>query len=338
MRELGPADTVGILRQPGVRTRHSSSGLGWEQLYLSAQQEQPYSDLFDPAPTHLLILHLDGPVTVRRGKGGGARTRTVPAGGLFLQPAGRALAVELGGPLDTVHACLTDEALCDATDGRPVELCEELGATDPLRGRRPRACSAPGSGGRPARCLRHPVQLPRGGGELPDPGGSRPGVPSRWPARAGTVRRSNAAPGVAQGAVPVPRCAAGIVGATVMPHAIYLHSALTQELLPREDTARRKLAVRMSMVDVVVALGVAAVVNAAILMAATPLRGAGVDSLTDAHTAFGTAYASLTAAVFGIGLLAEPAGRRWPNSAPPTAAEDAERHLVPPSSSDRLTV
>ncbi|WP_086725245.1 Nramp family divalent metal transporter [Streptomyces carpinensis] len=98
--------------------------------------------------------------------------------------------------------------------------------------------------------------------------------------------------------------AVGIVGATVMPHAIYLHSALTQELLPREDSTRRKLAVRMSMVDVVVALGVAAVVNAAILMAATPLRGAGVDSLADAHTAFGTAYGSLTAAVFGVGLLA----------------------------------
>ncbi|MER6918350.1 AraC family transcriptional regulator, partial [Streptomyces spiralis] len=132
MRELGPADTVGILRRPGVRARHTSSGLGWERLYLSAQQEQPYSDLFDPAPTHLLILHLDGPVTVRRGRGGGARTRTVPAGGLFLQPAGRALAVELGGRLDTVHAYLADEALRDANDGRPVKLCEELGATDPL--------------------------------------------------------------------------------------------------------------------------------------------------------------------------------------------------------------
>ncbi|MGV9347378.1 helix-turn-helix domain-containing protein [Streptomyces spiralis] len=132
MRELGPADTVGILRRPGVRARHTSSGLGWERLYLSAQQEQPYRDLFDPAPTHLLILHLDGPVTVRRGRGGGARTRTVPAGGLFLQPAGRALAVELGGRLDTVHAYLADEALRDANDGRPVKLCEELGATDPL--------------------------------------------------------------------------------------------------------------------------------------------------------------------------------------------------------------
>ncbi|WP_433455336.1 catalase [Streptomyces sp. CA-142005] len=85
-RELGPADTVGILRRPGVRARHTSSGLGWEQLYLSAQQKQPYRGVFDPAPTHLLIVHLDGPVTVRRERGGGARTRTVPAGALIPEP------------------------------------------------------------------------------------------------------------------------------------------------------------------------------------------------------------------------------------------------------------
>ncbi|MER6984865.1 AraC family transcriptional regulator, partial [Streptomyces carpinensis] len=91
MTELGPADTVGILRQPGIRARHTSSGLGWEQLYLAAQQEQPYRATFDPAPTHLLILHLSGPVTVRRGRGGGARSRRIAAGGLFLQPAGRDL-------------------------------------------------------------------------------------------------------------------------------------------------------------------------------------------------------------------------------------------------------
>jgi AraC family transcriptional regulator len=132
MRELGPADTVGILRRPSVRSRLTSSGLGWEQLYLSSQQEQPYRAVFGPAPTHLIILHLSGPVTVYRGRGGGARSRRIGAGGLFLQPAGRALAVELGGRLDTIHAYLTDAALREANDGRAVELREELGATDPL--------------------------------------------------------------------------------------------------------------------------------------------------------------------------------------------------------------
>ncbi|GGJ07361.1 helix-turn-helix domain-containing protein [Streptomyces brasiliensis] len=132
MTELGLADTVGILRQPGVRGRTSSSGLGWERLYLSAQAEEPYRAAFEPAATHLLILHLNGPVTVSRGRGAATRSRTVPAGGLFLQPAGRTLSVELCGQLDTIHAYLTDDALREANDGRPVELSEELGATDPL--------------------------------------------------------------------------------------------------------------------------------------------------------------------------------------------------------------
>ncbi|MEU6320534.1 helix-turn-helix domain-containing protein [Streptomyces sp. NPDC047009] len=132
MTELGLSQTVGILRQPGVRPRFSSAGLGWERLFLSAQEEQPYHAEFGPAPTHLLILHLSGPVTVRRGRGRGTRSEKIPAGGLFLQPAGRTLSVELGGRLDTVHAYLTDEALREANDGRPVELSEELGVTDPL--------------------------------------------------------------------------------------------------------------------------------------------------------------------------------------------------------------
>ncbi|MGW3148228.1 helix-turn-helix domain-containing protein [Streptomyces sp. NPDC001177] len=132
MAELRLADTVGILRQPGVQPRHSSAGLGWERLYLSAQQEQPYRAEFDPAPTHLLILHLNGPVTVRRGKRPEVQSRTISAGGLFLQPAGRTLAVELTGNLDTIHAYLADDALHEANEGRPVELSEELGTTDPL--------------------------------------------------------------------------------------------------------------------------------------------------------------------------------------------------------------
>jgi AraC family transcriptional regulator len=132
MVELGLDDTIGMLRRSGVRPRSSSSGLGWQRLYLSVQEEQPYRAEFDPAPTHLLILHLSGPVTVRRGRGAGLRSQKVPVGGLFLQPAGRTLAVELGGRLDTIHAYLTDEALRDANNGRPVDLCEELGATDPL--------------------------------------------------------------------------------------------------------------------------------------------------------------------------------------------------------------
>jgi AraC family transcriptional regulator len=80
-----------------------------------------------------VILHLDGPVTVRRGHGRLSRSRKVPAGGLFIHPAGRDLTVELGGALSTVHLYLTDDVLQDAAGGdRPVELAEELGTSDGL--------------------------------------------------------------------------------------------------------------------------------------------------------------------------------------------------------------
>jgi AraC family transcriptional regulator len=131
--ELGLLDTNGILRQPWVRPERTSAGLGWVTQYLSVQRERPYDASFEAAGTHLVILHLDGPVTVRRGQGELSRSRKVRAGGLFIHPAGRDLTVELGGELRTVHLYLTDEALQDVAGvDRPVELAEELGTADSL--------------------------------------------------------------------------------------------------------------------------------------------------------------------------------------------------------------
>ncbi|XVV16026.1 helix-turn-helix domain-containing protein [Actinoplanes sp. CA-131856] len=132
MTEMTVADTNGILRQSWVHPERTSRGLGWEQLYVSTQREQPYQASFGGAGSHLVILHLNGPVTVRRGHLGLTRERTVPPGGLFVHPAGKELTVELGGQLDTVHAYLTDAMLREAHDGDPVELAEELGSLDPL--------------------------------------------------------------------------------------------------------------------------------------------------------------------------------------------------------------
>jgi AraC family transcriptional regulator len=130
MGELTLQDTNGILRQPWVRPERTSAGLGWPGLYVSAQRERPYEAAFGGAPSHLVILHVSGPVTVRRGL---VRSRTIPAGGFFVHPAGRELSVELGGVLDTVHVYLTDRLLQDSLDGAgPVELVEELGSVDPL--------------------------------------------------------------------------------------------------------------------------------------------------------------------------------------------------------------
>ncbi|GGN52350.1 AraC family transcriptional regulator [Streptomyces albiflavescens] len=133
MSELGLLDTSGILRQSWVSPERTSSGLGWEHAYVSTQRERPYHATFEAAPTHLLILHLGGPVTVRRRTGRSMQTERIPAGGFFLHPAGRALDVELQGRLDTVHLYLADSVLQDAHgEGQAVEIAEELGSSDPL--------------------------------------------------------------------------------------------------------------------------------------------------------------------------------------------------------------
>lgn len=101
--------------------------------------------------------------------------------------------------------------------------------------------------------------------------------------------------------------AVGILGATVMPHAIYLHSGLTQHRAPaRNDEGRRKL-LRFSNIEVVVALSLAGLVNMAmIVMASGAFHPAHADIAT-----IDTAYRSLTpllgagaAGIFLISLLA----------------------------------
>jgi AraC family transcriptional regulator len=132
--ELGLTDTNGILALPWVRQDRTSAGLGWDRLYVSKQRERPYRAQFGAARSHQLILHLDGPVTVRRGVGTAhEHSRRMPAGGLFLQPSHTELSVELGGELDSVHVYLADDAVQEAAGAHaPVRLAEELGSSDPL--------------------------------------------------------------------------------------------------------------------------------------------------------------------------------------------------------------
>jgi AraC family transcriptional regulator len=130
--ELGLADTNGILRQPWISPARTSDGLGWEHIYVSTQAELPYQNEFAAARTHLVIVHLDGPVTVRRGHGRLSRSRLIPPGGLFLHPAGRDLTVQLGGNLRTIHAYLDDAVIRASAGGEPAELAEEFGSPDPL--------------------------------------------------------------------------------------------------------------------------------------------------------------------------------------------------------------
>lgn len=101
--------------------------------------------------------------------------------------------------------------------------------------------------------------------------------------------------------------AAGILGATVMPHAIYLHSGLTQNRAPaRNDAARRKL-LRFSNLEVIVALSVAGLVNMAMVVMASGAFHAGHSDIAEIETAYRSLAPLLgagAAAVFLVSLLA----------------------------------
>lgn len=101
--------------------------------------------------------------------------------------------------------------------------------------------------------------------------------------------------------------AASMLGATVMPHAIYLHSSLARDRHGRNvDPGRIRLLLRATRWDVVIALVTAGTVNIAmLLLAASSLRGvAGTDTIQGAHAAIVDALGPAVGVIFGVGLLA----------------------------------
>jgi manganese transport protein len=100
--------------------------------------------------------------------------------------------------------------------------------------------------------------------------------------------------------------ATGILGATVMPHVIYLHSALTQNRIrPRDDAEKREL-LRFERFDVGLAMSLAGVVNMSMLIVAAALfHGVlDVDSIEGAYDGFQSQLGGFAAAAFGVALLA----------------------------------
>jgi manganese transport protein len=99
----------------------------------------------------------------------------------------------------------------------------------------------------------------------------------------------------------------GIVGATVMPHAVYLHSGLTQDRIPVHNDAERRMVVRISNTEVVLALAAAGLVNMAMVMMAASAFHAGHSDVAEIETAYHTLTPLLggaAATVFLISLLA----------------------------------
>jgi len=102
--------------------------------------------------------------------------------------------------------------------------------------------------------------------------------------------------------------AAGILGATVMPHVIYLHSALTQRrVVGRTDEEKKKI-FRFELIDVVIAMAIAGTINASMLiMAAALFYTSGVTDVGDIDVAFeqlGMMVSGNAAILFGVALLA----------------------------------
>ena len=103
--------------------------------------------------------------------------------------------------------------------------------------------------------------------------------------------------------------AVGILGATVMPHVIYLHSALTQHRLVGATEEAKKRIARFERIDVVIAMSLAGIVNISMLVTAAAVfhtRGLTEigDDLTGVHTALGDYLGGSASALFGIALLA----------------------------------
>ncbi len=105
--------------------------------------------------------------------------------------------------------------------------------------------------------------------------------------------------------------AVGIIGATVMPHVIYLHSALTSGRMPCRDDRERSRVLRFERLDVIVALGLAGLVNMAMLAVAAKLFHtpalSGLSTIQEAHAQFGQLVGGGAALAFAVALLASGA-------------------------------
>jgi manganese transport protein len=100
----------------------------------------------------------------------------------------------------------------------------------------------------------------------------------------------------------------GILGATVMPHVIYLHSALTQDRIVAENDDDARTLLRYTRVDVIIAMSIAGLINVAMLvMAASTFYKSGllhVDSLESAHRTLQPILGGASSVLFALALIA----------------------------------
>jgi manganese transport protein len=133
-----------------------------------------------------------------------------------------------------------------------------------------------------------------------------------------TLKIGPSASGAAKGLIPHLHgsnsvyLAVGIIGATVMPHAIYLHSALTKGRMPVRNEQERTRVLRFQRTDVIVALGLAGLVNMAMLAVAAKLfhgtpGWSHVETIEEAHRGFSHLVGGTAALAFAVALLSSGA-------------------------------
>ncbi|OOM74774.1 divalent metal cation transporter MntH [Clostridium puniceum] len=101
--------------------------------------------------------------------------------------------------------------------------------------------------------------------------------------------------------------AVGMLGATVMPHVIYLHSQLVQHRGVDSSNEGKLKHLKMEKIDVTIAMNIAFVVNAAMVVVSAAIfnrNGLVVDTMEQAHTSLQPLLGSLSSSAFGIALLA----------------------------------
>ncbi len=95
----------------------------------------------------------------------------------------------------------------------------------------------------------------------------------------------------------------GIIGATVMPHAVYLHSGLTQNRAPARDDRERRILLRYSNWECIIALAAAGAVNMAMVIMASAAFHAGYSEVSEIETAYHTLTPLLGGAAAGVFLV-----------------------------------
>jgi manganese transport protein len=98
-----------------------------------------------------------------------------------------------------------------------------------------------------------------------------------------------------------------MLGATVMPHVIYLHSQLVQSRNVGESEENKKKHLKMERIDITIAMNIAFIVNAAMVLVSAAIfyrNGVVIETIEEAHRSLAPLVGNLSSAAFGIALIA----------------------------------